>query len=119
VNYIVNPLWLYLASVSDGIKTLVILMAIISGAVLIVTLLGFAEDFLDDLEEKEQKSFLKKIIFCLVVSCTLSILIPDGTAIKTMIAASYVTEENVTAATNYGKDIVDYIFDKVNGEDDD
>ena len=118
MNYIVNPLWLYLASVSDGIKTLVILMTIISGAFLIATLLGFAEDFLD-LEEKEQKSFLKKIIVCLVVSCTLSILIPDGTAIKTMIAASYVTEENVTAATNYGKDIVDYIFDKVNGEDDD
>ena len=118
MNYIVNPLWLYLASVSDGIKIVVILMAVISGSLLIAALLGLVEDLLD-LEENETKSFLKKIIVCLVVSCTLSILIPDGTAIKTMIAASYVTEENVTAATNYGKDIVDYIFDKVNGEDDD
>ena len=121
MNYIVNPSVFYLISVLDGLDT----VCLIAGACLLAILSWFMlsymeldKDFYDNEDEYllDKKNMKRRItivatIFALtVISC---ILIPSRRDMEKMLIASYAIEDNITAATNYGKDLVDYIFERV------
>lgn len=127
MNYVINPMWFYLASVFD---TLNILFTILAGLLFFIgSLVAIAYIFCVDedsplenakLEAEKMKKWFKKILICLGISMALVTVTPSKEDMTSMMIASCVTEENINSATNYGKDLVDYIFDKMDGvkEDD-
>ncbi len=117
MNYIVNPLWFYLISVAEGIDIAAFVVCTITLIALCVfsLILCFYYDEIDDSDKKTIESIFKKSIILLITSSIIAIIVPGREDMEKMLIASYATEENVSAATNYGKDLVDYIFDKVNG----
>ena len=119
MNYIVNPLWFYLISVAEGIDTATFVACVIILIVWCFSSLFFIFfcDEIDDSDEKVIKSIFKKSVILFITSLLIAIMVPGREDLEKMLIASYATEDNISAATNYGKDLVDYIFDKVNGED--
>ena len=117
MNYIVNPLWFYLISVAEGVDIATCVACVITLIVWCFSPLffDFFCDEIDDSDKKTIKSIFKKSVILLITSLIITIMVPGRKDMEKMLIASYATEENVSAATNYGKDLVDYIFDKVNG----
>ena len=120
MNYIVNPSVFYLISVLDGIDGMCFIVGVCLFGVLIWRLIMQYVDATDYYKDDEyisyNKSISKKIKIGFVVLAVLTvacILIPSRQDMEKMLIASYATEDNITAATNYGKDLVDYIFEKV------
>ena len=115
MNYIVNPMWFYLISIFDSIDTLALFACIL---ILIIWLFSpLCLSYLDELDihiEKIIKPLFKKSVILFVASLIIAIIAPSREDMEKMLIASYTTEDNISAATNYGKDLVDYIFDKVN-----
>ena len=110
MNYIVNPSVFYLISVLDGLNDASFL---IGGVLLFILILFTILYFEYSLDKKKMKTriTITSIIFAItVITC---ILIPSRRDMEKMLIASYATEDNITAATNYGKNLVDYIFEKV------
>ena len=118
MNYIVNPMWFYLISIFDSIDTLALFACIL---ILIIWIFSpLCLSYLDELDihiEKIIKPLFKKSVILFVASLIIAIMVPGRKDMEKMLIASYTTKDNISAATNYGKDLVDYIFDKVNGAD--
>ena len=117
MNYIVNPMWFYFMSLFDGIDTFTLAICVI--ILFIWGLSPILFNIIDDENDIEKiiKPLFKKSVIVFVISLMISIAIPGREDMEKMLIASYATEDNISAATNYGKDLVDYIFDKVNGVD--
>ena len=115
MNYIVNPLWFYLISILEGVDIFTFVVCFF------IPIIWFFSPFVFDLFDinniKNWKPWLKKWAILFGIFLFVTIVIPGREDMEKMLIASYATEDNISAATNYGKDLVDYIFDKVNGED--
>ena len=127
MNYVINPIWFYLVSVFNALDALFCVSAgllfIIGSIVAMAYIFYTDEDFpLTDAKLKAQnlKKWFHKILIYLGISMVLVTVTPSKEDMISMMIASCVTEENISSATNYGKDLVDYIFDKMDGvkEDD-
>ena len=122
MTYYINPIWFYLIDVSTGIKTI---LYILGGASLVVCAVVFPLWALDrcagltDLEDDEKKIVIifKKIIIAGIISLFIGILVPSKEACVEMMIASQVTHENVTATKEEIYEIIDYVTDKVKGEE--
>ena len=115
MNYIVNPMWFYFISLFDGINISALVVGICIPMLWLFSPLILGELEID--EEKIIKPMFKKSVVLFVASVLIAIVTPGREDMEKMLIASYATEDNISAATNYGKDLVDYIFDKVNGTD--
>lgn len=113
MNYIVNPMWFYLISLFEEIDTATLIFCVLTPALGYIIPLLF--DLFDIYDIQNWKPWFKKWAIAFGVFLFFTILIPDRKDMEKMLIASYATEDNISAATNYGKDLVDYIFDKVNG----
>lgn len=117
---IINPWWIYFAEVSEGLKIFsMIIFVIIVIIGIIVMPCNNEYNYRFDSEE-ERKDFLSKkkrnikILFIgLFVSFLLSIFCPFQKTIYKMIAASYITEDNLAKGTEEIKNLVDYITDSI------
>ena len=110
-------MWFYFMSLFDGIDTFTL-----ATCVIILCIWGLSPilfNIIDDENDIEKliKPLFKKSVIAFVISLMIAIAIPGREDMEKMLIASYATEDNISAATNYGKDLVDYIFDKVNGVD--
>ena len=122
MTYYINPMWFYLMSVSTGLKIFLCALGIISlvitaFAIMIWTIEGGVD--ITNLEEYEKNTFklFKKIIIASIISLFIGILTPSKETCIEMMIASQVTHENVTATKEEIYEIVDYITDKVKGEE--
>lgn len=129
---IINPLWFYLIDILSTIKetffigyviVIIMLTAGVAGIAYYIIGIecvdcGMSEDNYNDLWKK---MFLKPFkcisIAAIVVSC-LTVFIPKEETMYKMMVANYVTYENVEIATDAIQDGVDYIMDKINGNED-
>lgn len=126
---IINPLWFYLIDVLTTIKEIFFLGYVIIIIILIAGLAGIAycligAEFVTDeksYNDMWKKFFLKPFkiisIIAVVLSC-LTIFIPKEETMYKMMVANYITYENVDKATDAIKDGVDYVMDKINGDND-
>lgn len=75
----------------------------------------------DNYNDLWKKMFLKPFkcisIAAIIISC-LTVFIPKEETMYKMMVANYVTYENVEIATDAIQDGVDYIMDKINGNED-
>ena len=122
MTYYINPIWFYLMSVSTGLKIFLCALGIISLVITAFAIMNWViEEGVDitNLEEYEKNTFklFKKIIIASIMSLFIGILVPSKETCVEMMIASQVTHENVSATKEEIYEIVDYITDKVKGEE--
>lgn len=122
MTYYINPIWLYLMNISTGLK---VFLCVIGGFTLVISifmLIGWWVDSgidISDMDDNEKRlvSIFKKVIIASFISLFIGILTPSKETCIEMMIASQVTHENVTATKEEIYEIVDYITDKVKGEE--
>ena len=110
MTYYINPIWFYLMGVSTGLK---IFLGILGGLPLIFIFIAWW-----DITDSEILKSFKKIMIASIITLFISILLPSKETCVEMMVASQVTHENVTATKEEIYEIIDYVTDKVKGEDD-
>lgn len=105
MNYIINPSWFYWANVLTALNVVCLVIAIISGIILAIIMIGSTIDLCFD-------DFKKLVVICAIVfaiSVLGAIFIPtEETMLKIMIA-KYATKENISITVDGIKSAVDYI----------
>lgn len=122
MTYYINPIWFYLMNVSEGMKIFLcglgfVSLVITAFAIMIWTIERDVD--ITNLEENEKKIFklFKNIIIASIISLFIGIIVPTKETCIEMMIAGQVTHENVTATKEEIYEIVDYITDKVKGEE--
>ena len=118
-NSLVNPLWIYLIDVISNLKVISIISLSVGICACVIFGVwyfckvsdGYYDD--EDIELKMTKSWFKISIIATIISSIFTCTIPSEKTMYTMFVTSYLTEENITNATESVTDIVDYIFEKV------
>lgn len=124
MTYYINPIWFYLMNVSTGLKTFLFVIGGFAMAMSIIMFVIWLADGCGTLNYKEMDddekitfNLFKKIIIASFISLFIGILVPSKETCIEMVIASQVTHENVSATKEEIYEIVDYITDKVNGEE--
>ena len=116
---IVSPWIFYLINLLSNISDVFFMLALVSFLALLgLILYGFLAEL--DSDSEIWRSFIewrKRTAIALVISILGSTFIPTKELMYQMLVANYVTYENVETATDAIKDSVDYIFEKLDGEE--
>lgn len=114
---IINPWLFYFMGVVDYLKTLLGLAGLIYTAWLLIAIFNFSMEGLEGDKDfwKEVKQY---IITPLVVVATLFIFVPSKDTLTKMVIAEHITVDNYEFAKGEVTELIDYIFDKINGDDD-
>lgn len=128
---IINPWIFYVINVLVSLEDFLFIMALVAILAIAISYL-FAmsekqeiEDAKDRGKEKDTEmynkliSWFKKSVIAFVICSAIVIAIPTQETMYTMLVSSYVTTDNIEMATDVIKDSVDYIFEKINGENND
>lgn len=117
---IINPWVIYLINLCDNMKTLSIIAICITVAavVLIGGALVFEEhDCCDEEDTKAIRQYYMKWIkipaIILICSLVFGIVLPTEKTCYTMLVTSQLTEENIHNVGDNAKEVVDYIFEKI------
>ena len=121
---ILSPWVVYLGQIFGGLNGLAIAACMIGGIVVIVGIVFYIIISFDDYgtkckDSETTKKCIKKFLLLFIAGLIGVIFVPDKDTYYGMVASSYITSDAITAVTNYGKDVVDYIFEKMKGEEDD
>lgn len=118
MNYYVDPRIIYWMHAISTFEFIISMVAMVSGfgfGVLLFVYIGQVYD--TDMTLDENTKWIKKMMIrafvIFVVSLVGIIFVPDKDTMKEMLIASYMTEENVKSAKGEVKELVDYIFEKV------
>lgn len=111
---VINPIWFYLISVCDAVKTLAI-GALMLGACCLLALFMVGCGFIDELEWGKLLPITKKVSIAVAIVICVAIFCPSQKTIEKMLVAQNVTYERVEQATdvvsNVYEDIMN-LFDK-------
>lgn len=117
---IINPWVIYLINLCDNMKTLSIIAICITVAavVLIGGALVFEEhDCCDEQDAKAIRQYYMKWIkipaIVLICSLVFNLVLPTEKTCYTMLVSSQLTEENIHNIGDNAKEVVDYIFEKI------
>ena len=117
---IINPWIFYLINILENIMVTGIVLFVISVVTAIVmgVMVFDPAESVSDEKKKLFKKMLKRVVIPIVVVCTLLItFIPSEKTMYTMLVSSYVTTDNLETATEVIQDGVDYIFDKLDSDE--
>ena len=116
---IISPWIFYLIELLSYIDSVLdVLVFIIMAALITLIISHFCNIYYqDDDESKLVKKWLKKGVIGLIIVVLFAGIIPSKKTIYQMLAANYVTYENVETASDIIKDSVDYIFEKLDEEE--
>ena len=100
---IINPWIVYFAHLFSNIQMLFTILLLASVSVLVV-------DFINS--DKIGK-FIKILVIIISVSGLGLTFIPDKETVYTMIVLDQLTEDNINSIGKTGKDVIDYVTDKI------
>ena len=105
---IINPLWFYLIGIAEGVQDLFFMCGFFS-------LVGGIVCYIAAMIEDKIKYIkpAKTIAILGLIALLLSTLIPNEKACYSMAVASCITTENIEYASELGKNVVDYVTEKV------
>lgn len=114
MSSIISPWVFYWIGVLDTFKGVALIIAVITVICVIVMGLWMGLDisFDNGVNSDMAKLWIKLAIVSFVASMICAVLPSESTCYK-MLAANMFTEKNVTAATEYVTDVIDYAVDKV------
>ena len=118
MTYYVEPSVFYWMNVCATIRFVMIFVFAASLVFLFVcVLLCFIEnDLKSDEERAEDRKRVKTVLPVFVISALLLAFIPDKHTCIEMLVAKTVTVENVSNTVEGTKELIDYIFEKVNAK---
>ena len=105
---IINPFYFYLIELCGAIKTVAIIVLVFSLVVVTFGILSFEID-----GDKTMRRVEKIAVIIGAICVLLIIAIPSEKTAEKMLIAKYVTYENYDKGKQEVKEIVDYIFEKV------
>lgn len=111
---IISPWVFYWIGVLDSFKEIALIIAVVTIICVILMGLWMVLDisFNNGVDSDMAKLWVKLAIVSFVASMICAVLPSESTCYK-MLAANMFTEKNVTAATEYVTDVIDYAVDKV------
>lgn len=114
MNSIISPWVFYWIGVLDTFKGVTLIIAVITviGVIVMGLWMGLDISFDNGVDSNIAKLWIKLAIVSFVASMICAVLPSESTCYK-MLAANMFTEKNVTAATEYVTDVIDYAVDKV------
>lgn len=114
MNSIISPWVFYWIGVLDTLKGVALIIAVITviGVIVMGLWMGLDISFDNGVDSNMAKLWIKLAIVSFVASMICAVLPSESTCYK-MLAANMFTEKNVTAATEYVTDVIDYAVDKV------
>lgn len=114
MNSIISPWVFYWIGVLDTFKGVALIIAVITviGVIVMGLWMGLDISFDNGVDSDMAKLWIKLAIVSFVASMICAVLPSESTCYK-MLAANMFTEKNVTAATEYVTDVIDYAVDKV------
>lgn len=114
MNSIISPWVFYWIGVLDTLKGVALIIAVITviGVIVMGLWMGLDISFNNGVDRDMAKLWIKLAIVSFVASMICVVLPSESTCYK-MLAANMFTEKNVTAATEYVTDVIDYAVDKV------
>lgn len=114
MNSIISPWVFYWIGVLDTLKGVALIIAVITviGVIVMGLWMGLDISFNNGVDRDMAKLWIKLAIVSFVASMICAVLPSESTCYK-MLAANMFTEKNVTAATEYVTDVIDYAVDKV------
>lgn len=114
MNSIISPWVFYWIGVLDTFKGVAFVIAVITviGVIVMGLWMGLDISFDNGVDSNMAKLWIKLAIVSFVASMICAVLPSESTCYK-MLAANMFTEKNVTAATEYVTDVIDYAVDKV------
>lgn len=114
MNSIISPWVFYWIGVLDTFKGVALIIAVITviGVIVMGLWMGLDISFNNGVDSNMAKLWIKLAIVSFVASMICAVLPSESTCYK-MLAANMFTEKNVTAATEYVTDVIDYAVDKV------
>lgn len=117
---IINPWAIYLINVCDNLQFISLIATLI--AITAVILIGVAwafdeDDCCDEEDAKAIRQYYMKWIkipaIVLICSLVFSLVLPTEKTCYTMLVSSQLTEENIHNVGDNAKEVVDYIFEKI------
>lgn len=115
MNYIINPMFFYLADICETIKVLSFILSLVSGAALIFMAFLIYDECSycnNDSEYKLLKRWTKIAGIILAISLTLLLLVPREATLYKMQLAKLTTVENVDKTFEYINKAVDKILEQ-------
>ena len=115
MNYIIDPMFFYLADICETIKIISLVLLILSGAALIFMAFFIFEECSycnNDREYKLLKRWTKIASIVLAISLTLLLLVPSEETLYKMQLAKLTTVENVDKTFEYIDKAVDKILEQ-------
>lgn len=121
MDYFINPIWFYWLGVWGGLKVLAILLSVLAGCALIGFIIGYVYNIIMAADYDTNKDYLplcrRGIRWSAVVFIPLlliAIFAPDKQTLIGMQVASVATKTNAEWTVDQLKDVVDYIFERIN-----
>ena len=106
---IINPWIVYFAHLFSNIQMLFTILLFVSASVLVVS---FISEF-DFINSDKIGKFIKILVIIISVSGLVLTFIPDKETVYTMIVLDQLTEDNINSIGKTGKDVIDYVTDKI------
>ena len=117
---IINPWIIYLISLCHSLKFISIIATLIAITAVILIGIAWASDEDDCCDEEDAKAirqyymkWIKIPTIVLICSLVFGIVLPSEKTCYTMLVSSQLTEENIHNVGNNAKEVVDYIFEKI------
>ena len=118
---IINPWIMYVIGLANNVNyVLITIIIILFTATIVVTALGIVQfvenyDNFDEFLEEYHTAvkWFKRGFITLIVAGVVMIFMPSEKTLYSMVVLDNVTPDNIEAVGNTGKDVIDYIFDKI------
>lgn len=118
---VINPWIMYVIGLVNNISFIfAVVIFFLLSAIIIVAATGFVkfvenydnfDEFLED--NHTAVKWFKKGCISLIIAGIVMILIPSEKTLYSMVVLENVTPNNIEIAGNTGKDVIDYLFDKI------
>lgn len=114
MNSIISPWVFYWIGIFDAVNEVAIVVAFVALICAMAMGIWMALDIVyDNGVDKRMKKLCIKMAIVSFVAAMIYTVVPSESTCYKMLAANMFTEKNVTAATEYVTDVIDYAVDKV------
>ena len=111
---IINPMLIYMIELADNLKLIGILFSAVTSVAFGTYCIETASDYLDAEEKAKRSKLISTVLKTIAISLIIALTMLSTSTSYKMLAASYVTTDSVNVAGHGAKEVVDYIFEKVN-----
>ena len=113
MNYIINPVWFYLASVFTSVRVVAVIGVIVCSVMTVAFVASIIFDDPNEDELKTLKKAMKTSLTLCIIFAVLLIFVPVQNAIYRMMVAKCATYENAENAVEAVKRAADYLIEVI------